>query len=286
MEYQLSIIIVNYNAGGLLMQCVESVRRTTEDFADPKCEVVVIDNASDDESLTKIQNTSFFFERAKLKIKNYSSKFEIIKNKKNLGFARAVNQGIRKRQGEYVLLLNPDTIVSDGAIKGMLEFAREMEDAGVVGARLLNPDGSVQPSVFHLPSIFSAMAEFWFGVKDAHSKYVPVGDGSISVDALVGAAFLITPRAIARVGMLDEEYFMYFEDLDYCRKVKSAGLRVYYLPQFEVVHYHGVSGRTLAPVKEQWKRLIPSSIKYHGFVRHYIIHFVLWTGQKLRKILK
>lgn len=279
MKYTLTIIVVNYNAGVLLGKCIKSVASTTNNFTDPKCEVIVVDNNSSDGSLEKIKNQ-------KLNIKNTNRKLKIIQNEINLGFSKAVNGGIENRQGEYVLLLNPDTVVRDGAIVKMVEFASAREDAGVVGARLLNPDGSVQASVFHFPSIFTAMNEFWFGVKDAHSKYVPVGDGSFSVDALVGAAFLITPRALKKAGMLDEKYFMYFEDLDYCRKVKSVGLKVYYLPEAQVIHHHGVSGKTLAPQEEQWKRLIPSSKKYHGFLKHYIIHFILWTGQKMRRIFR
>lgn len=256
----LSIIIVNYNTGELLARCISSVEKSSPRLP---YEVIILDNASTDESVKGIKN---------------------IKNKTNMGFAKAVNQGIKLAEGGYMLLLNPDTEVEKGALAKMVEFAQKTDDAGVIGARLLNPDGSVQSSVLRFPTLGRAFQEFWLG-KKVYSKYIPDGKEPTEVDAVVGAAFLITPEARRRVGLMDERYFMYFEDLDYCRRVKRAGLKVYYLPSARVVHYHGVSGKSVAPDKEQWKRLIPSSKLYHGALKHYLINFIIWSGQKWQKLL-
>ena len=98
------------------------------------------------------------------------------------------------------------------------------------------------------------------------------------------AAFLITPKALNKVGLLDERYFMYFEDIDYCRRIARAGLKIYYLPEAEVYHVHGASGKGLVDDKNQWKRLIPSSKIYHGLLRHYLISFIIASSQKWREL--
>lgn len=270
---KLSIIIVNYNTGEFLARCLRSIGATTQNFKNPAAEVIIIDNASTDESIRGIKSTTFRLRSGQASIKS-------IKNKANLGFAKAANQGIKVAKGEYILLLNPDTEVRNGAIKKMMEFARSTDDIGVIGARLLNPDGTVQASTFHFPTIWRAVREFWLGQEGAYSKYTPKGDKPIIVDAIVGAAFLITPQARKIVGLLDERYFMYFEDLDYCRRVKRAGLKVYYLPSAQIIHYHGVSGQNLAKEENQWRRLIPSSKLYHGWLKHSLINFVIWLGVK------
>ncbi len=270
MKTQLSIIIVNYNTGELLKECVQSIEETTNDFQNPSCEVVVIDNASIDGSVEELKN-------------GRTEKLKIIQNANNLGFAKAVNQGIKKVRGKYILLLNPDTKVQKGAIQKLLSFAESTDDAGIVGTKLILEDGTTQKSVFHSPTIWRAVQEFWFG-KKTYSSYVPRTSTPVVVDAVVGAAFLITPRALQTAGMLSERYFMYFEDLDYCRRVKKAGLKVYYLPEAEIVHHHGVSGKSVMPDKEQWKRLIPSSKLYHGLLKHHLINFIIWSGQKWQKL--
>lgn len=260
MKPVLSVIIVNFNTGKLLAECIASIKKN------PNVEVIVVDNGSTDDSAAAV------------------GKFQIISNKTNVGFAKAANQGIRKARGEYILLLNPDTKVKQGAIAEMLTFAQNTPDAGVVGAQLVNPDGSVQPSVFHFPTIFGAIKEFWLGQKGTYTKYIPTGSEPAVVDSLVGAAFLITPQACKRVGLLNERFWMYFEDLDYCRRVYRAGLKVCYLPSAQVVHYHGISGYGQEQI--QYHRLVEASCVYHGPLLHSLINFVIWSGQKWQKFFK
>jgi len=232
-------------------------------------EVVVVDNGSTDGSPEAIRN---------FQISNLN--FQLIENEENSGFSRANNQGITASRGKYVLLLNSDTRVKAGSIEKLVEFAERTTNAGVIGARLLNEDGSVQPSCYQLPTLWRTIRQYWLGNGNILDKHTPSESGSCEVESVVGAAFLITPAARKTVGLLDERYFMFFEDMDYCRRVRRAGMKVYYLAEAEVVHYHGKSGRKLSGEADQWRRLIPSSRIYHGLLVHWAIWFVTWSGQK------
>ncbi len=269
---KLSVIIVNFNTKDLTKVCIESVMNEGSklDF-----EVVVVDNNSKDGSVTELK-------KLWRKYKN----LKIIENKDNLGFSKANNQGSKVASGEYILLLNSDTVVKRFSLKKLVAFAESREDAGVIGARLLNSDGSLQGSCFRFPSIKNAIKEYWLGQKGLFEKYVPKGNKPVEVEAVVGAAFLMTPRALQEVGLLDERYFMYFEDVDYCRRVWRKGLKVYYLPEARIIHYHGESGKKLADNVNQWRRLIPSSKIYHGTLKHYVLTIILWLGQKWQKLVK
>lgn len=265
-----SVIIVSYNTKDLTIGSIKSVLREGSNL---EKEIIVVDNASTDGSLEELS-------RLKGKIK-------LIKNDKNLGFSKANNQGIRTASGKYILLLNSDTEVKKGAIGKLIEFAKARSDAGVVGPKLLNPNGSIQGSVLRFPTIGRAIRQYWLGQKGLLDKYAPESEkDAVEVESLVMAAFLITPVALKKVGLLDERYFMYYEDLDYCRRVKEMGLKIYYLPTSEVIHYHGASGRSLAEKENQWRRLIPSSKIYHGTLRHFILNFIIWSGQKWQKYLR
>jgi GT2 family glycosyltransferase len=269
MEIELSIIIVNYNTKDLTLACIDSILK-----CNPRLlyEIIVVDNGSTDGSQEVFQEL------------NNSTKLRFILHQKNLGFSKGNNSGIKKAIGQYILLLNSDTLIKRGALEELYEFAKHTPYVGAVGPRLLNEDGSIQPSVYNLPTIKRAFQHYWLG-KKVYEKFAPKGLKPVEVEALVAAAFLITPQAIRKVGLLDEKYFMYFEDLDYCRKILTAGFKIYYIPTAEVVHLHGASGKNAASSENQWKRLIPSSKLYHGTLRHTIITAILWSGQKLHKLI-
>lgn len=267
---KLSIIIVSFNTKKLTLEAISSSLKEDLDL-----EVIVIDNASADGSVGAIEKTASSDKRLKL-----------IKNRENLGFAKASNQGIKISRGEYIFLLNSDTIVREGALVKLINFAQKTPDAGVVGPKLLNADGTLQKSCYHFLTLGRAIKEYWFGQKGHFGQFAPKGRSPITVDALVGAAFLITPKALKKAGMLDERYFFYFEDIDYCRRVWDSGLKVYYYPLAEIIHLVGASGKKLADSKDQWRRLIPSSKVYHGPVGHYLLTAVIWLGQKWERIFK
>jgi GT2 family glycosyltransferase len=268
----LSIVIVNYNTKELLKQCLECLKW---EMGNGKWEVIVVDNGSTDGSP----------EMAREFAKKHSCLF-VIENRSNLGFAKAVNQGIRQAVGEYILLLNSDTVVRPGALRAMVDFAKAHPLVGVVGGRLLNQDGSIQGSCYHLPGVWRAIKEFWLGTKEisVFKKYTPEGKSPVEVEAVMGAVFLIPRKVINKVGLLDERYFMYFEDLDYCRRVRKAGFKIYYLPKAEFIHHHGASGRQIPQQTHQW--LVESSKIYHGKFKYYLITLIIWIGQKWQKISK
>lgn len=267
-----SAVIVSYNTKDLTLQAIESV---ANDSPKLKKEIIVVDNGSSDGSVAAIR---------KFQSSNSKIQIRLIENRDNLGFAKANNQGIKAAKGNYIFLLNSDAEVKKNTIKKLISFAQKKKDAGVVVPKLLNPDKSEQASVFRLPTISLAIRQYWLNEKGLLDKYIPAGNNAQEVEAAVMAAFLITPRALKEVGPLDERYFMYFEDLDYCRKIKKAGFKIYYLPNALAIHHHGASGKKLAKKDDQWRRLIPSSKIYHGALKHYLFNFILWSGQKWQKL--
>ena len=269
---ELSIVIVNLNNKDLILDCIDSIQKEGSGL---ELEIIITDNGSTDGSVGALR-----------RIQDSNIKIQIIENKGNLGYAKANNQGIEKTGGKYILLLNSDTIVKKGALGKLMKFAQKNLDAGVVGPKLLNIDGSLQPSCFNFPTIRNAIKEYWLGDKGLFEKFAPTGEKPAEVDAVVGAAFLISPKALKKVGMLDERYFAYFEDIDYCRQTWKKGLKVYYLPTSEIIHYHGATFKKMSPEKDRWKRLIPGSKIYHGIAKHYILTAIIWLGQKWVQLTK
>lgn len=269
----LSIVVVNLNTKDLTVGCIRSVEKWAKGMS---FEVLLTDNGSNDGSVEA-------FKGIKKEI-FWKSRFTLILNKTNTGYAKANNQGIKKAKGKYILLLNNDTVVHKDALQNLVSFAEKTPDAGVVGSRLLNIDDTLQMSCYHFPTITNAIKEYWFGQKGLFEKFAPKGSKPVKVDSVVGAAFLITPKAKKAVGILDERYFAYFEDIDYCRQTWKNGLKVYYLPDSVITHYHGATFKKLADEPQRWKKLIPSSKVYHGPIKHYIINAILWAGQKWQKL--
>lgn len=271
-KIELSVVVVNMNTKDLTLECVESIRKEDSDLS---WEIIMVDNGSTDGSVEAFK-----------KLEKEMDNFTFIGNDKNEGYGKANNQGIRVAQADYVILLNNDTVVKKNALKKLYDFAKKKKDAGVVAPRLLNADGSIQASCFYFPTIVNAIREYWLGEEGLFEKYAPKGKKTVTVDAVVGAAFLMTPEALERVGMLDEKYFAYFEDIDYCREVWRNNLKVYYYPKVEIIHYHGSTFRKLAKKEDQWKKLVPSSKLYHGTLKHFILTFVLKVGQKWQSLTK
>ena len=267
----LSIIIVSLNTKKLTEDCIKSILSEGSQISK---EIIVVDNGSSDGSVEALRRLK------------KERKIDLVENKGNFGYAKANNQGIRKAKGKYLLLLNNDTLVHKGALGELVDFAGKTPSVGVVGSKLLNIDGTLQASCYNFPTITNAIKEYWLGEKGLFGKYAPKGKKPVEVDAVVGAVFLITPQARRKVGILDERYFAYFEDIDYCRQTWRAGLKVYYLPSSVITHYHGATFKKLADEKDRWKKLIPSSKIYHGVVKHYVINTILWLGQKWEKFFK
>lgn len=230
---ELSVIIVNYNVRQFLESALTSVRRALEGI---DSEVFVVDNASDDGSAEMV--------RAKF------PEVRLLENGVNLGFARANNLALRLSHGRFLLLLNPDTVVQEDTFRVMLAFFRETSDAGIAGCRILNPDGSFQlPCRRSFPTPWVAFTKT-FGLSALFPRSQIFGQYNLTflseeatypVDAVSGSFMMVRREAYEKVGGLDEDFFMYGEDLDWCYRVMQAGFRVYYVHTTKIIHFKGES---------------------------------------------
>lgn len=264
----LSIIIPSFNTKELTKECLNSIKKYKGNL---KLEIIVIDNGSTDSSVDYLKKAS------------KDKRIQTVFLNQNWGFAGAVNRGIKKAKGKFLLLLNADTQIQKEIFQEAIKFA-EKHPQSIIGLQLVNLDGSIQPSVYHFPSAIGAIKEFWLGKKDSYQKYAPLSKKPVKVDAVTGAAMLIPRKIIKKVGLFDEKYFFYFEDLDYCRRAKKVGFNIYYLPFVKILHHHGAAGKGMPELTHQW--LVESSKKYNGLVKYYLLTSIIWLGQKWQKIKK
>lgn len=244
----LSIIIVNWNTADHLERCLASIVQSAN--AD-SVDVAVVDNASSDASVSVVE-----------------SKFagvRLIRNRANVGFTRASNQGILASAGRYVLLLNSDSVVARGALAALVGFMDKHPDAGACGPRLVRPDGTIQPYGFGGdPSLSYLLARglrrLLFG-RPLHDWAI---DEVHSVDWVSGACIILRREALNKVGLLDEGFFMYFEDNDLCLRLRERGWRVYYNPDVSVIHLGGQSLAQNPEAPEAYYRSLD-----HFYSKHY-----------------
>lgn len=231
MSCDLSIIIVSYNTCGLLRDCLRSLPAGIRTC---RYESFVVDNASRDGSAEMVEQE---FPNARL-----------IRNPLNGGFAQANNLALKEATGRYLLLLNSDTIVHDGAFEALLAFMDEHPQAGYCGPKLLNGDGTHQPSAGRFPTVFSTAfsmlglrrrfprSRHTLDLHELHGEDEPFRAGWVT-----GAALLVRREAYAQVGPLDDGYFMYFEETDWCRRMAAAGWEGWYVPDARITHFGGRS---------------------------------------------
>jgi GT2 family glycosyltransferase len=220
----LSVILVNYNTGRLLVDCVRSVLETVKSTS---VEIVVVDNAStrELEELDHLVATCPVL---------------LVRSERNLGFPAANNLALLRCLGDFVLLLNPDTIVLPGSIDGLLRFLEHTPRAGIIGPRLLNMDGSLQRSVLQNLSLVRLLSQ---RLRLRPLKNPCAASHPQKVDGVIGACLLIRRETLTSVGHLDTALF-WIEDLDWCCRSRNRGWDVYYVPEFKVVHYGGASAAT------------------------------------------
>jgi N-acetylglucosaminyl-diphospho-decaprenol L-rhamnosyltransferase len=226
----LSIIVVNTNEWHVLRPCLESVYRETSGL---EFEVIVVDNASTDGSPEHLQRTF--------------PDVRVTRNTRNRGFAASNNAGIRIARGAFVLLLNPDTVVHERAIVRMVDLLSRTPGAGIAGCLLRLRNGSVQQSVRAFPALWEVFAEasflyLLFPRTRLFGHYHMTDFDYLDrrqVDWLCGAFLLVRREVIDRVGLLDEQFFMYTEEVDYCLRARHAGFATWFFPDAEVTHLWG-----------------------------------------------
>jgi len=262
----LSIIIVNWNTKDLLIPCLTSIPRMMQGF---KMEIFVIDNDSRDGSVSEVKKTFPFV--------------YLIENEKNLGFAKAANQGLKKASGEYALLLNPDTRLKGETIERLISFMDQHLEAGLVGAQLLNADGSKQNSIANFPSLATELLNKsllrWLFPKSFPGKEEDYSE-PIEVESVIGACMMVRREAMDQVGLLDEHYFLFLEETDWCYRMKKAGWKVYHVPQAEVYHFQGKS----AEREKERARVEYFRSRYHFFRKNRgnLQWFILFIGLLIR----
>jgi GT2 family glycosyltransferase len=228
----LSIIIVNWNTCRMLADCLNAAMAAVANLS---FEIIVVDNASTDGSQELVQRQF--------------PNVHLIANTTNVGFAKANNQALRCSRGRYVLLLNSDAFVDKNTIEEMIVFMDQHPEAGIAGCKLRYPNGRLQPSCMTFPTLFTELC-IAIGLNKLFPKSRLFGrtfmtyweyDGTCEVEAIMGAFMLVRAAAIDEVGFLDERYFMYSEEIDWCYRFRQQGWKIYYYPAVEAVHLWGGS---------------------------------------------
>jgi len=228
----LSVVIVSYNSREMLGKCLKAAMNASRGLG---VEFLVVDNHSEDGSSDLVAEQ---FPRVRL-----------MQNAENRGFAAACNQGIRESRGRIILLLNPDAFLRKRPLADMLEFMQRHPKAGVCGARLIEEDGELQPPFVHFPTPLSSLfSETRLGRLFPRSHHLIRPEvvarslrGPIRVDWVSGACFMVRKKAIDEVGLMDEGYFLYFEETDWCRRMATRGWQVWFIPHARVSHLGGRS---------------------------------------------
>ncbi len=235
----LHIVIVNYRSSDYLAGCLSKIPSELDDLA---VSVTVVDNNSGEESELELLQTQY-------------ESIQFLFNCQNLGFSRACNQGIKSRDASLYLLLNPDTLINRNALEQCARFLRQNHEAGIASCRILNPDGSDQKaSRRNIPTPTSAFLHFTrlqkvfgnrFRIKAYHPD-IPVGTNPAEVEAVSGSFLMFKKEVGESAGWLDEDFFMYGEDLDFCFRAARAGWKSYFLPNASVLHFKRVSSSRAA----------------------------------------
>ncbi|PUA39884.1 glycosyl transferase family 2 [Paenibacillus elgii] len=268
----LSIIILNYNTRELTLNCLKSIYLSETTYT---YEVILIDNNSRDNSVEAIREAF--------------PSVHLICNDVNVGYSKANNQGMRVAKGRYVLLLNSDTVIQSDTLHTMIQFMDQHENIGAAGCKVVLPDGALDKACrrgFPTPS-----ASFYYAF--GFSKLFPDNpkfnqyqlthldqNKDYPVDCLVGAFMMVRKEAIDQVGMLDEQFFMYGEDIDWCYRIKQGGWNIYYYPYTQIIHYKGASSRR-KPFKiiyEFHRAMYLFHQKHYRMNYSFLVNFLVYSG--------
>jgi N-acetylglucosaminyl-diphospho-decaprenol L-rhamnosyltransferase len=270
---ELAVVIVNYNAGHYLTR---AVRSAFECAGDASLEVVIVDNASKDGSADEAIAAQ--------------GEASLIRNEENVGFARAVNQGIRATNAPFVLLLNPDAEVLSGTLAGLLKVAADHPRAGAIGPVVRDPDGGIYPSARKVPTITEALGHSFLGLfkpDNRFSRAYTIADWDHRSERLVewvsGSCMLLRREALDRVGLMDEAYFFAAEDVDLCTRLRHEGWEVLFTPELEVLHQVGISrGRSKRITLEHSKSIYRYFVKFESPGWRAALRPLVWVALRAR----
>jgi len=289
-KIDLTISVVSYNTKGFLKDCLNSIYQHTRGI---KYEVIVVDNGSTDGSVEMV--------------KEEFPQVKVIENRENLGFARANNQAIKRSRGEYVLLFNPDTVFRVNSLDKMIKSMDNHPEIGILGCRILNADGTIQPSNNSFPNLFTEflrvlqlkrmvpsvklrkkIGQKWGRLLGLTLReYLRVywdSERIREVDWVTGACLLVRRTAVQDVGLLDENFFMYYEDTDWCYRMRRKGWKVFYYPFFEIVHHAYTNGVGFDPTVfvERYKSAYYYFHKHGGEKALFLLRLIVRSGLALR----
>lgn len=266
---KLSVGIVNYNTPGLTRKLLQSIFKEGSGFDEKTMEVIVLDNG--------------LIDPCKTKIKEFLPKIKYLRNSENEGFTKGYNKTIRFSLGQYYLMFNSDIEVLKNGISELVRVEDSFNGEAVLGGKLVFPDGSKQDSAFNLPTIGGAFKEYFLAQRGSYFMYQPLGGVAIKVEGLVMACFLIPKKVLKKVGLLDEETFIFFEDIEYARRLKKFEIPIYFVPSARFIHLHGASTKKIG-IEKANEHLITSSKKYHGRIYYFLLTLVLRLGQKIGRV--
>lgn len=276
-DVDVSIIIVNWNTRDILRDCLKSIFKQSQQI---QYEVIVVDNASSDGSVEMLKTT---FPQIKL-----------IENSYNKGFAAANNQGMKATMGRYILLLNSDTIICNGAIQKSVLYADAHHKVGVLGCRVLWPNGRHQYTCFRFPNLANVAIGSIFVFRFLSPFIRPIFhreryidrdfDKEHDVDVVAGCFFLVRREVLDQVGLMDEDYFMYGEEADWCYRIRKAGWIVRYFPAAKIIHLFGASSVKVPEETKINKRRgqLLFMHKAYGMSYAWLANFIMIIGVVLR----
>jgi len=275
---KLSIIIVNYKSADMIIGLIDSIYNGTKE---KDHEIIIVDNYSNDGGIKQI--------------KERYPDIKVIENPDNLGFATAVNRGIKASRGQYLLILNPDIIIKPGAIDVLIKSLDDDPRAGAAGGKILNPDGSIQLSGKSFPDpmvmLFVTLGlhkilphnpvtdKYYHSTEDYGKKH--------QVEHLMASFLMVKREAIDKAGMMDEKFFLYCEDVDWCYRIHMSGYEIWYLPDSEVVHVKGAttSKNSYRAIVEYHKSAWYFYRKYYWDKYPILLSLSFYIGLQLRKYL-
>ena len=275
MRSEISVIIVAWNCRQVLSDCLRSILAQVKPDTS---EVIVVDNASSDGTAEMVRQ--------------HFPSVKVIESQGNLGFARGNNLGLEAATGEYVFLINPDVVVKEGTFARMMEYMKENPGVGMLGPKIVGRDGLVQRSCMRTPTLWNQLCRAL--ALDSLTKKSRVFGGYLmndfrhdtlrEVDIINGCFWLVRRTALEQVGSMDPQFWMYADDLDWCRRYTEAGWKVVFFPEVEAIHLGGVSSDN-APVfcfvqmqqadLQYWR-------KYHGLISYACFFLILYLSHAVR----